>query len=297
MRPLCIYHAKCADGFTAAWVVHEALHGNVDFHPGVYGEAPPDVTGRDVIIVDFSYKYPVLAKMTDEARTILVLDHHKTAEQELAPYSHLPLDAHLENAFPADTDGACPVRVLFDMNRSGAGITWDFFNSGQDRPALVDYVEDRDLWRFKLPYSREVNAFIFSYEYSLDIWTQLANDLNFSDTMSIAEKAGEAIERKHHKDIAELVSVCRRRMRIGGHEVWGASLPYTLTSDAGNLMAQGEPFAACYWDTAKGRVFSLRSTPDGTDVAAIAAAYGGGGHKNASGFQVPFGRIAEFELD
>ena len=57
--PLCIYHHNCADGFTAAWVVKKAF-GNVDFHPGKYNEPPPDVTGRDVIIVDFSYKYDVL---------------------------------------------------------------------------------------------------------------------------------------------------------------------------------------------------------------------------------------------
>ncbi|WP_426808049.1 hypothetical protein ABOC32_16890 [Pseudomonas sp. WOUb67] len=50
---------------------------------------------------------------------------------------------------------------------------------------------------------------------------------------------GAAIERKHHKDIAELVAVVKRRLVIGGHDVPAASLPYTLTIDAGHLMAQG----------------------------------------------------------
>ena len=59
------------------------------------------------------------------------------------------------------------------------------------------------------------------------------------------------------------------------------------TSDAGHLMAQGEPFAACYWDTLDGRVFSLRSTDEGLDVSAIASEYGGGGHAQAAGFKVP----------
>lgn len=77
-------------------------------------------------------------------------------------------------------------------------------------------------------------------------------------------------------------------MTIAGHDVPVASLPYTLTSDAGHMMAQGETFAACYWDTAEGRVFSLRSTIEsGTDVSAIAALFGGGGHAQASGFKVP----------
>ena len=75
-----------------------------------------------------------------------------------------------------------------------------------------------------------------------------------------------------------------------------ANLPYTLTSDAGHLLANGEPFAACYWDTPTGRVFSLRSTDDGLDVSEIAKKYGGGGHRNASGFRVAYERCADFEV-
>jgi len=101
---------------------------------------------------------------------------------------------------------------------------------------------------------------------------------------------GAAIERKHHKDVAELVSALKRRVTIGGHNVWAANVPYTLTSDAGHLMAQGEPFAACYWDTPDGRVYSLRSTDNGADVSEIAKQYGGGGHRNASGFRLPHGQ-------
>ena len=66
-----------------------------------------------------------------------------------------------------------------------------------------------------------------------------------------------------------------------------ASLPYTLTSDAALAMAQGEPFAACYWDTERTRIFSLRSADEGVDVSVIATAYGGGGHQHAAGFAVP----------
>ena len=53
-------------------------------------------------------------------------------------------------------------------------------------------------------------------------------------------------------------------------------------------MAESEPFAACYLDTADSRVFSLRSRREGgVDVAKIAESYGGGGHRNAAGFRVP----------
>jgi len=289
-RLLCIYHGNCADGFGAAWAVRHAFGDDaVEFHAGFYGTEPPDVTDRDVLLVDFSYKRPVLDAMASTARSIVVLDHHKTAESDLAPFTvemcggakfvWSDVQGMLRDCVEV---GRPPVLAHFDMERSGAGMAWDCFHHGQLRPKLIDHIEDRDLWRFKLLGTREIQAAVFSYPYDFEIWDKLMD----GDPRNLIGE-GAAIERKHHKDIAELVAVTKRTMLIGGYAVPAASLPYTLTSDAGNLMAQGERFSACYWDTATHRVFSLRSRPEGMDVSAIAASYGGGGHKNAAGFQVP----------
>lgn len=277
-KVLCIYHGNCADGFGAAWAVRQAFDENrIEFHPGVYQTPPPDVTDRHVLMVDFSYKRAVLDEMAAKARSILILDHHKTAAEDLSGYAPPPdtWDDWME---------ACDlheVTALFDMDRSGAGITWDFFHDAP-RPMLIDHIEDRDLWRFKLEGTREIQAAVFSYPYDFEVWDWL-----MQTDIELLRAEGVAIERKHFKDIAELVEVCRRRMTIGGYSVWTASLPYTLTSDAGHLMAEGEPFAVCYWDTPDSRVFSLRSTDTGIDVSQIATQYGGGGHRNAAGFGVP----------
>ena len=267
MKTLCIYHGNCADGFTAAWVVWKALGESVEFHAGVYQDPPPDVTGRDVIMVDFSYKRAVIEAMLPKVRSLKIFDHHKTAEADLRDVG-------------ADI-------VVFDMERSGAGITWDHFFPRVPRPALIDHVEDRDLWRFKLPKTREIQAAVFSFAYDFATWERI-----MGLPTDVLARDGEAIERKHFKDIEELLKVVTRRMKIGGYEVPAANLPYTLTSDAGHKLAQGEPFAACYWDTPDGRVFSLRSTDNGMDVSSVAKAYGGGGHRNASGFRVPHERVA-----
>lgn len=298
-KPLCIYHGNCADGFTAAWAVWQKFGDTMDYHPGTYQNPPPDVTGRDVVIVDFSYKYDVLCEMSWRAKSMLILDHHKTAADDLG---RLP-SVRNETEFRTDVMMLCQTQnmphigALFDLSRSGAGIAWDFFHPGVARPPLVNYVEDRDLWRFSLPSSREINALVFSYPYTFENWDHLDHQLSTDDGYLSAAAQGAAIERKHHKDVAELVNVCKRRLRIGGHEVWAASLPYTLTSDAGHLMAApGEPFAACYWDTAEGRVFSLRSRDGGQDVSEVAKGYGGGGHKNAAGFRVPLAEIGQFEV-
>lgn len=278
-KPLVIYHGNCADGFSAAWCFWRKYGEDADYHAGVHQQDPPDVAGRDVYLVDFSYKAPVVARMLEVARSVTLIDHHKTSIDDLRPLKEHQVMAN-GHGLVADNFG-----WFCDLERSGATLAWDYLFPDEPRPLLLGHIEDRDLWRFKLPGTREIQANVFSYEYSFALWDKLMS-ANQSELLSMTA-AGAAIERKHHKDIAELVKVCRRRMVIGGTEVWVASLPYTLTSDAGHLMAQGEPFAACYWDTADGRVFSLRSQDDGADVSAVAMQYGGGGHVHASGFKVP----------
>lgn len=268
---LCIYHSNCADGFTSAWVVRRALGEHVLFHPGIYQQPPPDVTGKDVVLVDFSYKRDVLEQMIDRAASVTILDHHKTAQ--------------------ADLEGLRGALTVFDMDRSGARITWDHYFPGVTPPQLLLHIEDRDLWRFALPKTREIQANVFSHPYDFAVWDKLMA----TDPRELAAE-GDAIERKHFKDIAELLAVVTRPMRLGGFVVDVANLPYTLTSDAAHALAIGKPFGACYWDTPQGRVFSLRSSNDGQDVAEIAKIYGGGGHRRAAGFRVSFEQAREFEI-
>jgi oligoribonuclease NrnB/cAMP/cGMP phosphodiesterase (DHH superfamily) len=273
-KTLCIYHSKCADGFTAAWAVRRALgEENVDFYAGVHQRTPPDVKGRDVVIVDFSYKRPVIELMIKDANTVTILDHHKSAIEDLQ-------DLRADNLF-----------TVFDTTRSGAMITWDYYFPASEPPMLIQMVQDRDLWQFKIDGTREVAAAVFAHEYTFENWDTLMN----SDVSDLI-KAGTAIEKKHFKDINELLEITNRRMVIGGVNVPVANLPYTMSSDAGHIMAKGEQFAACYYDKPTGRNFSLRSNDEGMDVSIIAAIYGGGGHRNAAGFEVPFEIAAEFEV-
>lgn len=289
---LCVYHGNCADGFGAAWVVRKRLGKDVDFYPGVYQNEPPDVCGRVVVLVDFSYKRPVMERIAERAESVLIIDHHKSAIEDLEGFGS-PIQSEgwmwfKEDAAASD-DYRC--RTYFDLERSGAGLAWDFFFPTKPRPKLIDILEDRDLWRFRFENTREVQATVFSHPYDFKVWDQL-----METSLECLAVEGRAIERKHHKDIAELLKVVTRRMRIGGQVVPVANLPYTLTSDAGHALAEGEPFAACYWDTPDGRVFSLRSRPEGADVSEVAKAYGGGGHPSAAGFRVPYSDLAQFEV-
>lgn len=264
MKPICIYHGNCADGFGGAWVFKRYADREFDFHAGVYQNDPPDVTGRDVFLVDFSYKRPIVEKILETANSVTLIDHHKTALDDLAPIMGR-------------------MRCHCGVDHSGAMLAWQFLCPDTEPPKLLRHIEDRDLWRFALPHTREIQANVFSHPYDFTVWDEL-----MASPVEQLVAEGKAIERKHFKDISELVGVFKHRRTIGGYSVPVSNLPYTLTSDAGHLMADGEPFAACYWDTPDGRVYSLRSTDAGIDVSEIAKQYGGGGHRNASGFRVPF---------
>ena len=118
-----LYHANCDDGFGAAWAARKKLGDAAVYVPVKYGDPlPPTVTGERVYVVDFSYPRDVLETLADRCK-VVVLDHHKTAQEDLAD---LPF-------------------AEFDMERSGAGMTWDYFFPGQPRPPLIDHIEDRDL--------------------------------------------------------------------------------------------------------------------------------------------------------
>ena len=283
-KPLCIYHGNCADGFGAAWVVRHwfARSGQkIDFHPGVYGQEPPSVVGRDVIMVDFSYKRPVLERMAESARMILILDHHKTAAEDLDGYRRPIWGAQ------AMSEG---IWAEFDMARSGAGLAWDFFFPNEPRPKLIDHIEDRDLWRFSLAGTREIQANLFSFPYDFAVWDDLVEKAEGPSGFADMLIGGVAIDRKMLKDIAELLGVATRRMKIGGVEVPVVNLPYTMASEAAGTLAENAPFAAAYFDGKDARTFSLRSRGEGgADVSSIAKLYGGGGHRNAAGFRMPVG--------
>jgi uncharacterized protein len=269
MNPLCIYHSLCADGFTAAWVVWKFYgEGNVDFHAASHGDPSPEVEGRDVYIVDFSYPRPVIEEMARHARKLTVIDHHITAAQDL--------EGFIRN------DGV--VDGVFDMERAGCLLTWEWFFKDRPPPQALLAVNDRDLWKFERPGTREIFLALTSYPYDFAIWDTLME----ADRFESLRQDGVALSRKQQKDIAEIIAAGSHLIIIAGHTVPACNVPPMWASDAGHIMAQGHPFAACFWIDGDKIAFSLRSTPDGIDVSEIAKQFGGGGHRHAAGFKLPW---------
>lgn len=262
MKPLVIYHAGCWDGFCAAWIARKAL-GDCEFVPMNYGEQPPDVTERRVYVLDFSFPRIMLQAMKVYAETLLVLDHHKTAQAELAGLSY----------------------CHFDMAKSGARLTWEHFFPDQKAPWLVDYTEDRDLWRWKLPDSRVLNTALRSYPLDFVVWDELEGAGYGWKSFEALKDEGMAILRAE-KQIVDSHVRQAIETEIDGHRVLMVNATYFASEIAGEL-AKGRPFGVVWFEGDEGeRVYSLRSDENGVDVSAIAKQHGGGGHARAAGFRV-----------
>lgn len=427
MKNLVIYHRDCADGWTAAWVAAMSLGGadRVELHAARYGDDPPDVNDRDVYIVDFSYPRATLVKMAAAAEQVTLIDHHRTAAQDLtslqvahillangeyaiidtedvdrvsrltwakgadavAAYlgggraaskyiylhryllkvddpnvlvdhvnrnvldnrkSNLRIATKQENAANMDrgskwkgvthsrnkwkaqitVDGQCRhlgvfespeeaarayddaaqaafgpyargnffhppeppplppknLTIKFDMGRSGAALAWDHFFPGKPRPWLVEYVQDRDLWLWRLPDSRAVSAYLGTLEYTIESWNLLLGD----EVPDYVIEAGNAVLAYQGQSVRR---TCERARPGRLH-----ALPCVIVnctseiSEVGNALALTHTFAAMWFqDDTGGYVYSLRSSannPAHVDVSAIAKLFGGGGHKHAAGFRV-----------
>jgi uncharacterized protein len=269
MKPLCIYHKFCADGFTAGWTVWKFYgEGNVDFHAATHGDPPPEVCDRDVCIVDFSYPRPVIEEMARHARKLTVIDHHITAAQDLEGLIR--------------SDGV--VDGVFDMDKAGCLLTWEWFFKDRQPPQALLAVNDRDLWKFERPWTREIFSALTSYPYDFKTWDTMME----ADRIESLRQDGIALERKQQKDIAEIISAGSHLITIAGHTVPACNVPPIWASDAAHIMAQGHPFAACFWIDGEQIAFSLRSTADGIDVSEIAKQFRGGGHRHAAGFKLPW---------
>lgn len=264
MKPLVMYHANCWDGFCAAWIARMAL-GDIEAVPMHYGAPNPAVDGRETYVLDFSFPREKMLAMHEDAKSLLVLDHHKTAQEAL--------------------DGLPFCR--FDMNKSGARLTWEHFAhiggwEGAEAPWLVDYTEDRDLWRHALPNSEEVNAALRSYPLDFDLWARQFYGAAPPPLSLVLE--GAAIRRREKQIVDDHVRHARE-IEMDGHRILIVNATVLFSEIAGEL-AKERPFGACYFDRQDSkRQWSLRSRNGGVDVSVIAKAHGGGGHAQAAGFE------------
>lgn len=256
-----IYHANCLDGFGAAYAAWTRLGDTADYIPANYGNPPPDVAGKDVCIVDFSYPAETLITMHASARTLLVLDHHKTAQADLAG---LPF-------------------AKFDMSKAGCQLAWEHFQPTLPLPLELYHVADRDLWQFKHPDTRAFCFGLRTLPFDFMAWHKVHSEPEeYDKTLFI----GQVLQGAFDQEVAALVKQASP-ITLAGVQGLAVNCTPKYASELGGLLAQQEDVAFgctyCYSGADKKWWYSLRSRAD-FDVSEIAKHYGGGGHATAAGF-------------
>jgi hypothetical protein len=270
----CYYHAGCPDGFGAAFAAWRAWGERGATVPRGHDEPfdPLAHEGDLVVFADIALPNPQLRDLGELAGQLVVLDHHWSARK------HFESDPQL-GVYLAGRGH----RVCFDLEHSGAVLAWRYFHPDEPEPDLLRYVEDQDLWTWKLPESEAVNAAIGSYPRELEVWDELAR----RPWQELASE-GQPILRAMYTDVARALRFAHP-LRIGALQLEAVNSLHHR-SHIGHAIAEraafGSPLAAVYRIVGSRVDVSLYSIGE-LDVSAIAARYGGGGHRNAAGFSVP----------
>lgn len=264
-----IYHANCTDGFGAAYAAWKKFGDTASYIPlKTQVEIDLDLKDKEVYVVDYSFLAEVDAKVRARAKSLVVIDHHQTAEAVVT--------AHPGN--------------VFDQSHSGAVLAWQYFHPDIPVPDLLLYVEDHDIWKFKLPDNLEFNAALGQYQRDFLVWDELITNLNNPEFRNSFIETGRTIK-KFEESIVEELLTYKERARFEGHEIWVLNVSRIYRSILGHKLAKlnkengGVPLSIIYYRSGGSVSLSLRSEDD-IDVAAIAAKYGGGGHKHAAGINV-----------
>lgn len=317
MKTYVLYHGHCYDGFGAAFAAWLRYGANAIYIPVSYGKPMPEMEdGSEVFIVDFSYPREALKELARRMASVVVLDHHATAEKDLAGLQQEIADEY----FKKHSSPGSPHLIRFDMNKSGAVLTCEYFHGDSIKCEVGQlgeffaYLQDRDLWKFELPMSREVSMALRSYPFDFERWSGLSGLVVAGQ---LYEAPGIAIDRLKNEGVAcrrlteqqvdamarnnrwALFNTVDRKIeffealdnRVYGAEVGIYRMPVAnasvFFSEVGERLLELHPefeCAAYYFDRADGkRHWGFRSR-ESFDSSVVAKAFGGGGHKCASGF-------------
>jgi oligoribonuclease NrnB/cAMP/cGMP phosphodiesterase (DHH superfamily) len=232
---IVLYHDPCVDGFSAAWVFWREnkdryAKKKIRFVGYRYtDEVPKFLENKNVMILDFSFKRETLLELRKKAKNLMVLDHHKSAENELK-----------------GIDGC-----IFDMERCGAQIAWDYVYPNKERPWFIEIVADRDLWKWEYEESREFGKALYTEGY-FNSWPKL-EELLYAD-MKEKERLYEIGRILITQEDKEVKQYCKGAVDVTmnineqKYQVKLVSCPPHLRSIVGNTLAElnGVDFAAVW---------------------------------------------------
>jgi oligoribonuclease NrnB/cAMP/cGMP phosphodiesterase (DHH superfamily) len=256
-----IYHANCEDGFSAAWAAHQKFGDTAEYFEFQNGDMLYcEAKDKKIFFLDVVPSLEELQFVSAE-NDVFTIDHHKSNSPKLTSSD----------------------KFIFDLDKSGAMLAWEYFCPNIPAPLLINYVQDQDLWRWELPYSKEIYAHISVADTSLSSWSKLAEELEV-DKDKVIEK-GRLLLNYRKNIVQETVRKTATLVEFEGYRVLAANSSTLTDETAEALYLQHPPFAIVWFKIKTGIRVSLRG--NGTiDLSVFAEKYGGGGHKNSCGFIV-----------
>ena len=286
-KPLVIYHNHCTDGFGAAFAAWMRLGEEAEYVPMNYGfkdEDIPKYAGRDVFMFDFSWPKEQMLDLFRFAKSVVWRDHHKTAFEM---WCEGEIERYEQKTFSLD--------ILLDNSKSGAMLAYEYFFSVYPTPMIIQHIDDRDRWQFKLKNTEGIHLALQSEKpWSFEQWRDLVSDDNYGSLFS----KGLSLVRYQKQQVDSLAKYARpcvitvRDGEVDGQPAIAAFSGLAVNtsvhmSEVGHELANKSESFGMIWYLGEGSMakVSLRSNGD-YDVSAIAKRFGGGGHRNAAGFSV-----------
>ena len=257
-----LYHADCTDGFGAAWAAWKKFKDTAFYFavPPNNRELPLKAVHTDLFTLDYSFPLDVVSGIREQVNSLTVIDHHETNK---------------EAALSADNR-------LFDMTHSGAALSWKFFHPTKPIPRLLRYVEDSDLWKFRLRHTREITESLSLYDMNFKTWDKLVRDFEQGKEKKYMEE-GTTLLRSRDRRIGRLIGF-GEDIVFEGHKALMVNSPFYVSEIGHSIVKHGTP-VALIWSWRGGKIMvSLRSDGKAVNVAKLAERYGGGGHAAAAGF-------------
>ena len=257
-----IYHGKCTDGFTGAWVAWKKFGESATYIGAEDREHyNVDLTGKEVYIIDYSYPKDVLLDLEQKAKKLVIIDHHVSVKETVESVRE----------------------HVYDVNHSGAYLSWKYFFPNIQIPKFIEYVEDGDLYKFSLLDAREILAYIYISDFDFLVYSKLADDLETQNGYDRILEQGTLLNTVHNRQV-EYFANKAELVEFEGYTVYAVNASNMVASDLGNLLSKKHAPFALIFNYEKG-LWKCSLRGDGTvDLSKLAAKYGGGGHHNASGF-------------
>ena len=276
--PLVLYHGRnCPDGFgaaLAAWLYYgdRAQYLGLDHGDIQSVDDLPPVAGRTVYILDFSFSADILQAIDQRAAKLVMLDHHKSAAEKLTGF-------------------ACRCGVVhFDMSKSGARLAWEFFHPDQAVPALLEYVEDRDIWKWEFPESASFLSALDMEPQTFERWQEIAT-FNTEQIHTFMARGG-AMDEKYRKLAADIAEGAQP-LTFNGVTGLMVNAPGVFHSLVGHILSAKTGTFGLMWSASSSGVKAGLRAQRNFDCIALAESMGGGGHAQACGFKMGIERLPE----